>query len=116
MSAFAEPRQTRGSLIRCYELAAWCPGYGTRKLEAGLERDEEGPMLRVRLAPVTSLSLLSATALSQAPVAPLFASDEVLTFTIQVPLTTIFKVRADEHHERPSKVILPGSEGRNDTV
>ena len=82
-------------------------------------------MLRVSLAPIASLALLAATALAQAPpgsagprapVAPLFASDEVLTFTIEAPLTTIFKDRGDERREQEAKVILPGSDGRNVTV
>lgn len=82
-------------------------------------------MLRVILTPLVSASLAVTTALAQepqpiarprAPVAPLFASHDPLTFTIEAPLATIFKDRGKERNERPAKLILPGSDGRPVTL
>jgi len=78
-------------------------------------------MLRVILAPVTLVALVMMTALAQephptarpaAPAAPLFASHDLLTFTIEAPLSTIFKDRGTERTERPAKLIIPGSDGQ----
>jgi hypothetical protein len=78
-------------------------------------------MLRLILAPLTPVALVVITALAQeppptagpqAPVAPLFASHDLLTFAIEAPLSTIFKDRGKERHERPAKLILPGSDGQ----
>lgn len=77
-------------------------------------------MLRVILAPVMLVALIAtalaqappATSGSHAPVAPLFTSHEPLTFTIEAPLSTIFKDRGTDRVERDSKVILPGSDGQ----
>jgi hypothetical protein len=78
-------------------------------------------MLRVILAPVTPVALVVMTALAQephptagpaTPAAPLFASHELLTFTIEAPLSTIFKDRGEERNERPAKLIIPGSDGQ----
>jgi hypothetical protein len=81
-------------------------------------------MLRVLLAP-SALAVVVLTALAQeahptagppAPVAPLFASHDLLTFTIEAPLATIFKDRGKERNERPAKLILPGSDGQPMTL
>jgi hypothetical protein len=78
-------------------------------------------MLRVILAGLTSVILVSSAALAQAslaaagpraPVAPLFASHDPLVFTIEAPLTTIFKDRGKERNERPAKLILPATGGQ----
>lgn len=77
-------------------------------------------MVRVILAPVTSLALVGA-ALAQAPpssagprapATALFASHEPLTFTIEAPLSTIFKDRGEERNERPAKLIVVGNDGQ----
>lgn len=77
-------------------------------------------MLRVILASLTSLALVG-PALAQAPppsagprapVAPLFASHDPLTFSIEAPLSTIFKDRGEERNESPAKLVLPGSDGQ----
>jgi hypothetical protein len=82
-------------------------------------------MLRVILAPLTPAVLVVMTALAQelqptekpsAPVAPLFASREPLTFTIEAPLATIFKDRGKVRNERPAKLILAGSDGQPVTL
>ena len=67
-------------------------------------------MLRVILAAVTP----AVTALAQQPrpAAPLFAAHDPLVFTIEAPLSTIFRDRGTERNERPSKVILTGSDGQ----
>jgi hypothetical protein len=78
-------------------------------------------MLRVIVAPLTPVALVVMTALAQepqptaappAPAAPLFASHDLLTFTIEAPLSTIFKDRGKERNERPAKLILPGNDGQ----
>lgn len=78
-------------------------------------------MLRVILAPGLTVALVTMTALAQEPqpprgpaasTAPLFASHDPLTFTIEAPLTTIFKERGTARRERPAKLILPGSDGQ----
>ena len=77
-------------------------------------------MLRVIVVPLASLALV-ATALAQAPpssagpraaAAPLFASHDPLTFSIEAPLSTIFKDRGEERNERPAKLILTGNDGQ----
>lgn len=76
-------------------------------------------MLRVILAPLTSLVLV-VHALAQEPppaerqpaVAPLFASHEPLVFTIEAPLSTIFKDRGVERTERPANLAVSGSDGQ----
>ncbi len=78
-------------------------------------------MLRVVLAVVTPTATVAITALAQqpnatpgprAPVAALFASHDPLVFTIEAPLSTIFKDRGTERNERPAKLILTGSDGQ----
>jgi hypothetical protein len=82
-------------------------------------------MLRVILAPSTLMAFAVMTALAQephpaarphAPVAPLFSSDDLLTFTIEAPLATIFKDRGKERNERPAKLTIPGSDGQPVTL
>ena len=82
-------------------------------------------MLRVILAALPSVVLVSSAALSQkslsaagprAPVARLFASHDPLAFTIEAPLTTIFKDRGKERNERPAKLILPAVTGQQPTA
>jgi hypothetical protein len=82
-------------------------------------------MVRVILTSLMSATLVVPTAMAQeahptagtpAPAAPLFASPDPLTFTIEAPLVTIFKDRGKERNERPAKLILPGSDGRPVTL
>lgn len=82
-------------------------------------------MLRVILTPLMAASLAVTTALAQEPqptarprttVAPLFASHDALTFTIEAPLATIFKDRGKERTEQPAKLILPGTGGQPVTL
>jgi hypothetical protein len=47
-----------------------------------------------------------------APAAPLFASHDPLTFSIEAPLSTIFKDRGEERDERPATLIVAGSDGQ----
>ena len=79
-------------------------------------------MLRVTLTAVTPVAIVATTAVAQqpnaapgarAPVAPLFAAHDPLTFTIEAPLSTIFKDRGTQRNERPSKLILTGSDGQS---
>lgn len=78
-------------------------------------------MLRVILAPLATVALVTVTALAQEPhptpgpaasAAPLFTSHDPLTFTIEAPLNTIFKDRGAERRERDSKLIVPGTDGQ----
>jgi hypothetical protein len=82
-------------------------------------------MVRVILTPLTTVALVAMSALAQEPhptagpqatVAPLFASHDVLTFTIEAPLATIFKDRGKVRNERPAKLILPGNDGQPVTL
>jgi hypothetical protein len=82
-------------------------------------------MLRLILPPLIPIALVAMSALAQethatvgprAPVAPLFASHDLLTFKIEAPLTTIFKDRGKKRNERPAKLILPGIDGRPVTL
>ena len=76
-------------------------------------------MLRVMLAPLPLALVVTAlaqeptpTAGPRAPAAPLFASHDPLTFSIEAPLSTIFKDRGEERNERPAKLILAGNDGQ----
>jgi hypothetical protein len=82
-------------------------------------------MLASMLAPSTLVLLAMPPAHSQAPqpaaerreaAAPLFASHEPLTFTIEAPLGAIFKERGKERKEHPGKLILPGVDGQSATL
>ena len=66
----------------------------------------------VLVAMTGSAQELQPTAGPKAPAAPLFVSHDLLTFTIEAPLATIFKDRGKERNERPAKLILPGHDGR----
>jgi hypothetical protein len=72
-----------------------------------------------------SVALVVMTALAQephatagppGPVAALFASDDLLTVTIEAPLATIFKDRGKVRNERAAKLILPGNDGQSVSV
>ena len=74
-------------------------------------------MVRVLLSSLAPMTLVAIAAFAQAPrptapAAPLFASHDVLTFTVRAPLATIFKDRGKERNERPAKLIVPGSNGQ----
>jgi len=76
-------------------------------------------MLRAILPSVMSLALAGG-ALAQAPTpaagpsapAPLFASHEPLAFTVEAPLSTIFKDRGEQRTERSSALIVAGDDGQ----
>jgi hypothetical protein len=48
--------------------------------------------------------------------APLFASHDPLTFTLEAPLSSIFKERGKERNERPGRLIVPGIDGQSMTL
>jgi hypothetical protein len=56
------------------------------------------------------------TMVSRAPVAPLFASHDPLTFTIEAPFAAIFKERGKVRNERPGRLILAANNGQPVTL
>ena len=65
---------------------------------------------------VPILFLLALPQGASEPRTPLFASHEPLTFTIEAPLTSIFKERGKERNEHAGRLILAGTDGQPATL